>query len=243
MANGSGSTSIAGGIISMVFGLTATSGTLGYLVGGSVSSETGVLVSSFLPLMALALGIFGGKQLVAAKKKGEAEGSAPGGHGPRPEVAVGLGIAMAVMAFSFIGLAKFRAHRILDKLQMERIERSSRLAWSQAGADLPPTTEEAMKWLILEDELYELGYTNEQVMQVYLLQSAEWKRAQEASILARVEFTANGGSETGTPSPDALDRIAYDYRPTRIYTIPDAAFDQGQRILTPPENKFLAWDD
>ncbi|UPW20119.1 hypothetical protein M0C34_07615 [Agarivorans sp. TSD2052] len=134
-------------------GFFAVSLVFGYLIGASNSPVVGAFLTAAI---GLAGAVFGGKYFIDTEDKQAFKGY--------------VGSALAIIAVGiFLGEIAGEAFRYNWRFAAEK-------SFPWKNSEPPQSTYEALDWLSVQERLSELGYSNNQVFQLYSLRNSERKQ-------------------------------------------------------------------
>jgi hypothetical protein len=174
----------------------------GYMVGASQTPVVSVAIPAVFGLIVTGLGFIGSsnvekklepiKEALDKNNLTQAQNTLASINNELEKNPDRIGkILVAFSAFYIIGLA-FGTYARVTNLYVPNATRQ--LPWEQsADIQSPPTVSDAIEWIKLQEELLGLGYTREQIRNIYAIQVAEWNRQKQIS-------SNNNSSNTNTSS-------------------------------------------
>ena len=197
---------------------------VGYMVGASSTPVVSVAAPAVFGLVITAVGLLGGgsadKKLDALKelltRAKTTTGEAPEGvsleqvgatlASVRQELslqAARLGKMLVVFALFYVLGLSFGTYARVTNLYAPHVSR--RLPWDGAdAAGRPPTPADAIDWINLQEQLLALGYTQEQIADIYSIQVEEWKKPRPAPT--PTPAGPELGNTTMPPAPEAASQ-------------------------------------
>jgi hypothetical protein len=197
---------------------------IGYMVAASDTSIASVAVPAVFGLIVTAFGLVSGataekkleevKEIVSNlndKVAGETvaalQTSLIAFRSDLGKVSESVGKLLIVFTlFYAIGLlvgAQVRIRRLLSPDMNARL-----LPWHNTAA--PPTTAEAMDWISVQEQLLAMGYSRQQIADLYQIQIKEWAKTTEIK-----ENPQNPGRGEETKTPPNVDGAAKEQSPER----------------------------
>lgn len=183
-------TTVKSGSLWIGLGLSLFSATLGLLVGASQTPVAGVLVTALFGVVVAAIGLFDNRNVAAkldALKSELSRLSISGERFDEERISSTLGRALVpdsarvgkllffFSVFFLLGMLGGALLRVNAWPSRKRV--ALEFPWSPQTKPTMPYN--ALDWIVIQDSLLKMGYSEEQVSQLYSLQYSVWKQSGE----------------------------------------------------------------
>jgi hypothetical protein len=171
-------------------GLSLFSATVGLLVGASQTPVAGVLVTAIFGVVVAAIGFFDSRNVatkldslksemsrlsISGERVDEEKISSVLGKSLAPDSARVGKLLFLFSAFFLLGIVGGALLRVNAWPSPKRVV--TRFPWSAQTAPTMPYN--ALDWIAIQDSLLKMGYSEEQVQQLYRLQYSVWQKSGE----------------------------------------------------------------